>query len=176
MKHVEGGIVLWCEPPPVCYGKRFGKAHHAGKEMFFPGASGLYGGVCVMNVYQSVLDACLFGGNKRFDVFGSFVVEFMEERFEAAESEPCVDLTIGTEKFFFQAILDGNRTNCIVVLDVEDNNVFIAMVGCDGELASLIGEEVAIDLVDGHENKMCVQVVELLRDIFHKVIKEVGHK
>jgi hypothetical protein len=32
----------------------------------------------------------------------------------------------------------------------------MATVGCDGEVASLIGKEVAIDLIDGHENKMCV--------------------
>jgi hypothetical protein len=43
----------------------------------------------------------LFGGNKRFNVFGSFVVEFVEVRFEATKSEPGVDLAIGAEKFFF---------------------------------------------------------------------------
>ncbi len=32
----------------------------------------------------------------------------------------------------------------------------MATVGCDGKLAGLIGEEDAVDLVDGHENKMCV--------------------
>ncbi len=52
-------------------------------------------------------------------------------------------------------ILDGNRAHCVVVVDVEDNNICIAAVGYDGEAAGLIGEEVAIDLVDGHENKMC---------------------
>jgi hypothetical protein len=31
----------------------------------------------------------------------------------------------------------------------------VAAIGCDGEVASLIGEEFAIDLVDGYENKMC---------------------
>jgi hypothetical protein len=29
----------------------------------------------------------------------------------------------------------------------------MAVVGCDGEVGSLIGEEVAIDFVDGHEKK-----------------------
>jgi hypothetical protein len=45
--------------------------------------------------------------------------------------------------------------NCVRVVDVEDNNIQVAMVGCDGEAAGLIGEEFAIDLVFGHENKMC---------------------
>ncbi len=34
-----------------------------------------------------------------------------EERFEAAAHEPGAGLAIGVEKFFFQAILDGNGTN-----------------------------------------------------------------
>jgi hypothetical protein len=33
----------------------------------------------------------------------------------------------------------------------------MAMVVCDGEVAGLISEEVAIDLVYGHENKKCVR-------------------
>jgi hypothetical protein len=53
----------------------------------------------------------LFGGDKRFNIFGCFVVEFMQESFEAAESELGVDLAICTEKLSFQAILDRNRAN-----------------------------------------------------------------
>jgi hypothetical protein len=37
MEHVEGGIALSCELAPVSYGKKFGKACHAGKEMIFQG-------------------------------------------------------------------------------------------------------------------------------------------
>ncbi len=75
---------MFREPAPVSDGKCFGKAHHASKKMIFPGVYGPFGrGSC--NGWQwSVLDACLFGGNKRFDVFGCFVVDGMQERFEAA--------------------------------------------------------------------------------------------
>ncbi len=108
-EHVEGDIALSCEPAPVSNKKRFGKAHHtgkrkarhAGKKMIFSGAYGPFGGVCAMDVSWSVLDACLFGGNKRFNFFECFAVEFMQERFEAAESEPEEDLAICMEKFFF---------------------------------------------------------------------------
>ncbi len=72
-------------------------------------------------------------------------------------------------------IFDGNGANCIGVKDVEDNNTWVATVGRDGELASLIGREVAIDIVDGHENEMCAQVVGFLRDIAHGVINNVWH-
>jgi hypothetical protein len=77
MEHVEGGIAMRCEPTPVSYGKRLGKAHHASKEMIFPGAYGLFGRVHAMDVRWSVLDLWLFGGDKCFNVFGCFVVEFM---------------------------------------------------------------------------------------------------
>jgi hypothetical protein len=82
-------------------GKFYGKAHHAGKEMIFPGAFGLSGGVRVMDVRWSILNAYLFGGDKCLNVFGHFVVESMKERFEAVEREPGVDLAIGAEKFLF---------------------------------------------------------------------------
>jgi hypothetical protein len=100
-EHVEGGIALWCELAPVCYGKRVGKACHSGEEMIFPGAYGPFGKVRAMDVRRSLLDACLFGSNNSLNVLGSFVAGFMEERFEAAKSEPGIDLTIGVEKFFF---------------------------------------------------------------------------
>jgi hypothetical protein len=40
----------WCERAPLCYGKRFGKARHAGKEMLFPVAYGLFGRDRAMDV------------------------------------------------------------------------------------------------------------------------------
>jgi hypothetical protein len=68
-KHVECGIALNCEAAPVGDGERFGKACHAGKKMIFPCAYSLFGRVCAMDVRWSVLNASLFSGNKRFDVF-----------------------------------------------------------------------------------------------------------
>jgi hypothetical protein len=58
---------------------------------------------------------------------------------------------------------------------VDDNNIFMATVGRDGEAASFIGEEAAIDFVDGHVNKMCACVVGFLRDILHGFIGDVWH-
>jgi hypothetical protein len=52
----------------------------------------------------------------------------------------------------------------------------MAAVGCDGEAAYLIVEEVAIDFVDGHENKVYAGAVGVLMDILHGVIKEVRHR
>jgi hypothetical protein len=82
---------------------------------------------------------------------------------------------IGTKKLFFGAILDGNEANCIGVEYVEDNYICVVPVGPDGEGACLIGEEVAIDFIDGHENKMCEGVAGFLRDFLHGVINDVRH-
>ncbi len=49
----------------------------------------------------------------------------------------------------------------------------MAVVGYDRETACLIGEEVAVDFVDGHEDKVHAGIVWSLRDILHGVIKAV---
>ncbi len=41
-------------------------------------------------------------------------------------------------------------------------------------MACLIGEEVAIDFIDGHEEEVSAGIVGFLRDILHRVIKAVG--
>ncbi len=41
----------------------------------------------------------------------------------------------------------------------------MAAVGCDWEVPSLIGEEVAINFVDGYEDNVSVGIVGFLRDI-----------
>jgi hypothetical protein len=49
----------------------------------------------------------------------------------------------------------------------------MAAIGCDRKGACQISEEVAIDFVDGHKNKVSAVVVGFLRDILHGVIKDV---
>ncbi len=48
--HVEGGIALSCKATPVCNGKRFGEACHAGKKMILPCVYGPFGGICAIDV------------------------------------------------------------------------------------------------------------------------------
>jgi hypothetical protein len=42
-------------------------------------------------------------------------------------------------------------------------------------VACLIGKEVAIDFIDGHEDKVSAGIVGFLRDILHRVIEAVGN-
>ncbi len=58
---------------------------------------------CVWPVWQGLCNGCpaectgwcLFAGNKSVNIFGSFVVKFMEETFESVKSELGVDLALG---------------------------------------------------------------------------------
>ncbi len=77
MLHVEGGIAMSCEAAPVGNGKQFGKARHVGEKMILPCAYGPFSRVCALDVRWSVLDASLFHGNKHFNIFGCYVVEFV---------------------------------------------------------------------------------------------------
>ncbi len=100
---------------------------HAHKKVILPCAYGTFDRVCAIDVWRSVLDASLLCGNKRFDIFGCFIVKFVEERFETMVCEPLVDLAVCTKKFFF-GLLDGNRSNCIGIEDVEYYNIRVAAV------------------------------------------------
>ncbi len=101
MEHVEGSIALSSEVAPVGNGTQFGKACHAGKKMILQCAYGPFNRVSAMDVRWSVQDANFLHGNKHFDVFGCFVVKFVQKRFEAVECEPGIDLVICTKKLFF---------------------------------------------------------------------------
>ncbi len=101
---------------------------HPSKKVILPCAYGTFGKVCAMDVRGSVLDASLLCGNKRFNILGCFVVEFVEERSETALCEPLVALAVRTKNFFFGVILDGNGLNHVGVEDVESYNTCVTVV------------------------------------------------
>ncbi len=82
----------------------------------------------------------MLGFNEVFDVFGGFVVHFVELRFESSTGQILVRDLVGSEEFFFGVVFDGNGRNEVGVIDVEDDKVCVAVVGRDWEAARLIGE------------------------------------
>jgi hypothetical protein len=48
---------------------------------------------------------------------------------------------IGSKEFLLGLIFDGDRGYEVGVLDIEDDQVFVSLVGCYGEAAGLIHEE-----------------------------------
>ncbi len=97
----------------------------------------------------------MLGFNEVFDIFGGFVVHFVELRFESLTGQILVRDLVGLEEFFFGAVFDGNRRNEVGIIDVEDDKVCVATVGRDWEAVCLIGEFLPCALVDDHEDKVC---------------------
>ncbi len=97
----------------------------------------------------------MLGFNEVFDIFGGFVVHFVELQFESLTRQILVRDLVGLEEFFFGAVFDGNGHDEVGIIDVEDDKVCLAAVGRDWEAARLIGEYLPCDLVDDHEDEVC---------------------
>ncbi len=97
----------------------------------------------------------MLGFNEVFNIFGGFGFHFVELRFEYSTGQILVRDLVGSEEFFFGAVFDGSGCNEVGVIDVEDDNICVAVVGRDWEAACLIGEYLPCDLVDDHEDKVC---------------------
>jgi hypothetical protein len=65
----------------------------------------------------------VLGFNEIFDIFGGFVVHFVELRFECSTGQILVSDLVGLDEFFFGALFDGNGHNEVGVIDVEDDEV-----------------------------------------------------
>ncbi len=74
--------------------------------------------------------------------------------FEAPAGQILVGDLIGAYEFFLGAILDGNGSNKVGIVNVENDEVSVASVGCDRKAAGLVGENRSGDVMDGHENEI----------------------
>ncbi len=79
---------------------------------------------------------------------------FVQLWFEAPAGQIYVGDLIGAKEFFLGVILDGNGSNKVGIVNVENDEVSVASVGCDGEAAGLVGEHCSGDVMDGPENKI----------------------
>jgi hypothetical protein len=57
---------------------------------------------------------------------------------------------VGPEEFLFSVVFDWDRGDGVGVVDIEDDKISIAAVGCDREAACLVGEEMPDDFVGLH--------------------------
>ncbi len=71
---------------------------------------------------------------------------------------------VGSEEFLFGASFDWNRGNVVGIVAIEDEKISVATVGCDGEVAHLVGEEKPSDFVGVHEDKVCHCVSRFLNN------------
>jgi hypothetical protein len=101
--------------------------------VIFPHPDSAFGWVGAMHIRGRVLDLDLFRHNESFNVVGCLIVQLVEEGVVATGGEPCIHLHVGSQEFFFGLVFDGDRLDVIGVVHIEECNVCIALVGCDGE-------------------------------------------
>ncbi len=92
-----------------------------------------FGWVGSMHIWGLVLDLDLFPRDECFDITGCLVIQLVEEGTVAAGGEPCAHLHVGSQEFFFGSVFDGDRLDVVGVVHIEECNVRVAAVGCDGE-------------------------------------------
>ena len=104
------------------------------------------------------------------------VVHFVQEGFEAPHQQPLVCFVVWAQEFLFRPALDGYRANVVGVVDVENNDVCVAPVGGDGELACLIAGDDTVDGMYVHENEVGACVEWFLGGFGHVIVDvEAGH-
>ena len=107
--------------------------------------------------------------NKILNIFRSFIVQTMEFGAVTSDSEILIDFVVRFEKLGSMARLDGVGLDEVGVDNVEKNNVVVAFVGCDGESAGLIGEQLSLGFGDCHEYHVGFVVLWSLLGFFHGV-------
>ena len=109
-----------------------------------------------MHIGRGVLEVGVLGGDNGFDVVRRLVIHFVEARFEAPGGEIIVSDLVGAKEFFLGPIFDGNGSNEVGIVDIEDDQVRVAAVRRDGESSSLIGENPPGGVGECHEDEMGV--------------------
>ena len=137
--------------------------------MIFPGSYGALGCVGSMNVRRCVLKLCVIFLDEILNIFGSFIVQFMQLWSITADSEELVHFIVGLQNFGAVSRLDRIGFDVIWVHCVEDHNVIVAAVGSYGKTACLVGEELAFDVDHGHEDHVGFIVVRHLLLFDHVV-------
>ncbi len=86
------------------------------------------------------------------------VIHFVEAWFETPGGEIIVSDLVGAKEFFLRPIFYGNGSNEVGIIDVEDDQIRVAAVRCDGEASSLIGEDPTGGVGECHVDKIGVLV------------------
>ena len=97
----------------------------------------------------------------------------MQLRSVSLDSEEGVHLFVCFEEFAAVARFDGVRLDVVGIHRIENDNVVVASVGCYGEAAGLVCEQLAVDVERGHEDHVCFVIVWCLF-VFDHVIEHRG--
>ena len=99
--------------------------------MIFPCPYGLFGWVGTVHVGGGVLEVSMLGADECFHLVGCFIVQFAKLRFEPLLYKSVVHLTVCSEEFFLGSVLDGDQSDVVGIVYVEDDYVHVAPICCD---------------------------------------------
>lgn len=74
-----------------------------------PARKRLFGRVGVVNVRWSVLEFCLFAGNKLLNVFWGFIVHSVEPWLVASAGKKCIGAFVGVREFLLGSFFNWDR-------------------------------------------------------------------
>ena len=109
----------------------------------------------------------MLGADECFHLVGSFIVQFVKLRFEPSLYKPVVRFAVCSEEFFLGPVLDGDRSNVVGIVYVEDDYVYVAPIRCFRESSCLVAGDGAADGVDVAEDEVGTGVVGFLGGVFH---------
>ncbi len=106
---------------------------------------------------------------KGFDIMRCLVMHLLELRFESLCCEVGIKQPVRLQKLLLPPAFDGGRFDKICIINVEDGDVLVASVRCDGEMALLIAEQHARDFNNGHEDEVHLGIERFLGEWCHSV-------
>jgi hypothetical protein len=139
-EHVEGKVHLISESTPICNREGFWKPSNTGEEVILASPNFSFCQIGAVDVGWGVFELSALLVNEVFCILRYLVVHLVELQFESTCCEVSIHSLVHWQELFFCPAFDGDGFYKISILDVEDDKVFDASVGRDGEPALLIAE------------------------------------
>jgi hypothetical protein len=123
--------------------------------------------VGTVHVGWGVLEFDLFCHDEHFDLVGYLIVHFVEEGLIAPGRELGIHLCDGLEELFFGPIPNGHQPNGICIVQIKEDKVGVALVGCHREVPGIVARDLARDNVHCHEDMVYAHICWLLWHVVH---------
>ena len=123
---------------PKVHGEAGVVAAYACDEVLLEGADGFLGMVGAVAMRRNKLEFFVGFGNEFLEPGGAFIVEDVQGRLEAAQTELLVKAGVTAHEFCFAAIFHDLGKYGIGFIIVEYHEVIVAFAGCGGETTGLV--------------------------------------
>ena len=137
------------EAAPACEWEGWVHAAESCDEVVFECLYGPFGSVAAMDVGGNQLVLGIGVVDEVLELLGGFIVESMESWFEAAATQVLVQFLVGSCDLRSMSAFEGFNENGIAVIIVRNHHVLIAIEGCVGKQASLVGVESSYGWLNG---------------------------